>query len=116
MAMNRGQAVTASTVNLVAGVWLIIAPFILGYSDLSSATTNDIVVGALVAILSAVRIFSVARWTWLSWLNVILGFWLIIAPFVLGYPIATPRFNDIILGIVIIIAGTWSATSTPTQS
>ncbi|HUV71396.1 MAG TPA: SPW repeat protein [Clostridia bacterium] len=113
--MNRGQAITASTVNLIAGLWLIIAPFVLGFSEITAATINDIVLGAIIAIVSAIRIFSSVRWNWLSWLNVLLGFWLIIAPFVLAYPAATPRFNDIILGIVVIIAGTWSATSTPTQ-
>jgi len=36
---------------VLAGIWLIIAPFVLGYSDTTSALWNDIVLGIVVAVV-----------------------------------------------------------------
>ena len=44
------QIVAASGVNLLAGIWLIIAPFLLGYSDQAAPLWNDIIVGIIVAL------------------------------------------------------------------
>jgi len=41
-------------VNIVAGVWLIIAPFVLNYSSNQSALVNDIVAGVIVGIISLI--------------------------------------------------------------
>ncbi len=103
----------ASAINILLGIWLIIAPFVLGYARLDAAETNDIVVGILVAIIAAIRSFGAFTQPGWSWVNVLLGIWLIIAPFVLGYSgNATPLWNDIILGIVIAILAWTSAAST----
>lgn len=104
---SRPQVTTASGINVLAGIWLIIAPFILGYAN-STPTTNDIWLGIIVGILALIRIFSNARSTWLSGINVLAGIWLIIAPFVLSYANNTPRVNDIVLGIIVIAFALWS--------
>lgn len=39
--------------NLAAGLWLLIAPFVLDFDALAVATTNSIAVGAAVAALAA---------------------------------------------------------------
>jgi hypothetical protein len=39
--------------NLAAGLWLVIAPFVLGFSALHVAAANSIAVGSLVAMLAA---------------------------------------------------------------
>lgn len=36
---------------VLAGIWLIIAPFILGYSTLPQALWNDIILGIIVAVV-----------------------------------------------------------------
>jgi len=41
-----------SWINAALGVWLIIAPFILGYANLAGALWNDIMVGILVVVLA----------------------------------------------------------------
>ena len=39
---------------------------------------------------------------WISWTNFVLGLWLIIAPFTLGYAgVTTAVYEDVILGILI---------------
>jgi len=40
-------------INLAAGMWLVIAPFVLGFSSVHVATVNSIAVGSLVAVLAA---------------------------------------------------------------
>jgi SPW repeat-containing protein len=40
-------------INLAAGLWLVVAPFVLGFSEAYVATANSIAVGSLVAVLAA---------------------------------------------------------------
>lgn len=99
---------TASGINLVLGIWLILAPFILRYV-VSSSVANDVTVGIIIAILAAIRIFGAYGAAWVSWLNAALGLWLIIAPFVLLYGSSAALWNDIIIGIIVLCLGVWSA-------
>jgi len=109
----RSQGAGASSLNILLGIWLVIAPFVLNYARLEAAQTNDIIVGIIVAIIGAIRSFGAFTQPAWSWVNVVLGVWLIIAPFVLGYSgSATPLWNDIILGVIIAILAWTSATST----
>jgi hypothetical protein len=39
--------------NLAAGLWLVVAPFVVGFSSVHVATANSIAVGSLVAVLAA---------------------------------------------------------------
>lgn len=39
--------------NLVAGLWLVAAPFVLGFAALSEVTANSIAVGSFVTVLAA---------------------------------------------------------------
>ncbi len=36
---------------VLAGVWLVVAPFVLKYSETRSAMMNDIITGAIVVVL-----------------------------------------------------------------
>ena len=110
---SASGSVWASGINIIAGIWLIIAPFVLAYGN-ETARVNDIVLGAVIGVLALIRTLAPNAGTvWLSWLNAIFGIWLIIAPFVLAYAGATARTNDIILGIIVLILGVWSSAMTP---
>lgn len=104
-----------SILNILAGIWLIIAPFILGYSSITGALWNDIIVGAAVLLFAIVRAVGDARANWASWIDLLLGIWLIIAPFAIGYSaISAALWNDIILGIAVVVFALWSGGSTVT--
>lgn len=121
----RAQAKVASGLELLVGLWLIISPFVLGYSDLgqatktiaSQATNNDLIVGFTIAVIGAIRLANAYRFgeyelptMWLSWLSALLGLWLIVSPFVLGFSgLATPFWNSIIVGIIVAVLGVWNA-------
>ena len=104
----------ASGFNIIAGIWLIAAPFVLGYADFAEAALwNEIVVGAIVLVLAAVRVGNPARFTGLSWANLAVGLWLIAAPFVCGYTdVGRAMWNDIIMGIIIAALAASSASMT----
>jgi hypothetical protein len=86
-----------SWVNILLGIWVIVSPFVLA-SHSSKAIWNNVIAGALVGILSIIR-WSIHQRGW-SWLNLILGIWLVISPFVffLG---GAAMWNNVILGFII---------------
>lgn len=109
---NTRTAPTTSTwisvLNVLAGIWLIIAPFVLLYGD-STALINDIVLGIVIAVFALIRAFVPGFQTvWLSWLNALWGIWLVVGSFILAYA-GLARTNDIILGIIVFVLGLCSA-------
>lgn len=46
------RAVWLSYIIGAFGIWLILAPFVLGYSGFATPTTNDILIGMIVVVLS----------------------------------------------------------------
>ncbi|HZU34388.1 MAG TPA: SPW repeat protein [Gemmataceae bacterium] len=108
------SARTASSLNLLLGIWLIISPFVLPYSLNHAALWDTIAVGILVLCFAAARGMNPVRWIGLSWLNVLLGIWLIISPFVLGYWSVWPAlWNNIACGIFLGLVSLWSGAATP---
>ncbi len=43
---------------VLVGIWLIISPFVLGFREIPTMTANDVVFGAIVAILGLVMAFT----------------------------------------------------------
>ena len=110
---TAGQVKLASGLNIALGAWLAAASFLLGYSGVSAARWNDIIIGLVVLVLAWARVANPSQMTAASWFNVILGLWLIAAPFVLGYSgMVAPLWNDIIIGVAVAALGTWSALAT----
>lgn len=111
-AADHEQITIASGANLILGLWLIAAPFVLRYAA-ANARGNDVVLGIIIASLAAIRVFGAYRSAWISWVNALAGIWLIVAPFALGYSGFThPLWNDIITGVLVTIFGIWSALAT----
>lgn len=111
-------ASVASAVNFLAGVWLVLAPFVLGFGTTGGVVKgywNEIVLGVVVAMLALVRVFAPREAPWFSVVNGVLGLWLIVSPFVLGYegPDAQAAIAvDASAGAVIAVMATVSAVST----
>lgn len=107
----------ASGLNMVAGLWLIAAPWILAYG-INAAIWNDVLIGAALVVLAGIRVAMPGRLAALSWVNVVIGIWLFFAPFVLQYGswalagVSTAIWNDIIIGIAVVLLGWASAANT----
>ena len=80
------------------GIWLVLSPWTLGFEFESAATGNAVIVGALV-IFAEVVTLSVFR-VWEEWINVALGAWLMISPWVLGVG-GVAQANFVIAGLII---------------
>lgn len=115
---HEGQVVTASGLDVLAGVWLLISPFVIGFSDLATAMTNNVICGGIVIVLAAIRFLGAYRQSWLSWVNCLIGIWAIISPWALGFARnQDASTNNVITGIVIAVLAFWSAVATsPTES
>jgi hypothetical protein len=48
-------------VNFALGIWLIIAPFILGYRSVTVAITNDVIAGIIVVVLAGWAVLDMGR-------------------------------------------------------
>jgi hypothetical protein len=106
------------------GVWLMGAPFALGYSAIVAAVINDGAFGVLIAGLAAYSMVAPRRVAEaFTWLATVAGLWVAYAPFLLGYTVwqgadlgasGTPYFadypvpaiiNDVVVGCSVVILG-----------
>jgi len=108
--MAREEIAGASGLNVLAGIWLIISPFVLNYWG-ADATWNPIVFGAIVGVLALTRAAGAYRAEWLSWINMAIGVWLFISAFWLAHS-SQASWNVGIMGIVVFVLGSWSAAAT----
>lgn len=101
VAVQRQATAGASLINALLGIWVIISPFVLGFSRLHSATWNNVATGGALLLLTLNR-SGISRAT--AVLNLLLGGWLFASPFVLIFTSHRVAFwNNRILGIVIVV-------------
>jgi hypothetical protein len=110
-AARNSAAATAAGLNVLAGIWLIISPFVLGYTG-PDATWNPIVFGAIVGIVALARLAGGARAAGLAWVNMAIGVWLFISAFWLASS-SEASWNVGILGVIVFVLGSWSAAADP---
>lgn len=94
-------------VNLLLGGWLFVSPWVLGYADLPAPAWNSWVLGVVVAAISVAALIQFAQWE--EWVNAILGLWLLISPWVMGFAQDAPAalWNHVLLGIVVAALAIW---------
>jgi hypothetical protein len=98
-------------ITLLAGLWLIAAPFALAHPAAASAAwmSNDVVLGILLVAASGWALAATLPPVGVMWFAVLCGAWLVIAPFVLAYR-ATPAIaSDVVCGIIAIVCGAIAA-------
>ena len=98
---------------LAFGAWLFFSPFYLGYDSTTGiAAANAYIVGTLVAVFAVCSLANPERWE--ERINIALGVWLIIAPFMLQFRANHIAIaNEIILGILIAADGLWALREQP---
>lgn len=94
--------------NLVLASWLILAPFFAFGISGDVAAWNSYVCGAIVAIFAIAAL--VRPQVWEEWVNLVIGVWLIVAPFALGFTDQPgPMWNQIVVGFLIGGDALWAA-------
>ena len=111
---DDSQVKVASGLTFLAGVWVVISAWVYGAIYTTGNAWNSIIVGILIAVLAAIRFFAPRSAVGLSWINALLGIWMIISPWVFGYAgVNTARmWNSVVFGIIVLILSVWSAAAT----
>lgn len=104
---------------MLAGVWLMITAFAFqyhfgsarfGYSIGSPPEVNGFFVGFFIFVIALLCVVNSSASSWLSWVTVAFGIWLILSPFLFGYAnLGIARWNENIIGVIVVGLGVWSA-------
>jgi hypothetical protein len=97
----RAQIRRRSSMNVVLGIWLAVSPWILGYGH-GDPRWIDIVLGSLVAGAALARATGAYREAYLSWFNVAVGVWLVVAGLALDHT-AVATWNDLGVGATVFV-------------
>lgn len=84
----------------VLGIWLLLSPWTLWFYLDEVATRNAVVVGLLIVFTEVVEL-SIFR-DWEEWINVVLGAWLLISPWVLGIHALSATADFLIIGLLVV--------------
>jgi len=93
---------------LILGVWLALSPTTLNYMDQNTPDLNATFAGVVIAVTATASLLNFHRWK--EWLNAALGAWLVVSPFLLGYPAPDiARNNQMAVGMLVATLALWSA-------
>lgn len=87
----------------LASVWFLVTPeSYYGMWQYPTAFFNFVIVGGILVVSSSLRLWYPLVTVGFSWLNVLLGIWVFITPWVFGFTSYTGAFiNTLCLGVVI---------------
>jgi hypothetical protein len=93
---------------LILGLWLVVSPFVLQFSSFTEiAALNSYLLGVGVMVFSAIALARPRMWE--EQVNIVLGLWLVLAPFLLGFTTETAALvNHIIVGLLILADAMWA--------
>ena len=94
-------------VNIILGAWLFISPWVFGFYDSNTAASwNFYIVGIAVIVFAIV---AMRRGVGLEWINFVLGVWMVVSPWLVGYSgAAAARDDAVIVGIVTAVLACWA--------
>ena len=81
------------------GIWLMLSPWVLLFEYDTPATRNAVIVGFLVVCAEALTLSMFQVWE--EWVNVALGAWLVISPWLVGVTNDAAKANFIVTGLMI---------------
>jgi CHASE2 domain-containing sensor protein len=70
-------------VNLILAGWLFISPWVLGFAAQQNPSWDAWIIAVVVGVLSIAALIQMQVWE--EWINLILGAWLFISPWVLAF-------------------------------
>ena len=93
---------------LFLGVWLALSPTALNFMEQDTPDLNATLVGMVIAVTATASLLNFRRWK--EWLNMALGTWLVVSPFLLAYPAHNiARSNQVAVGLLVANLALWSA-------
>jgi hypothetical protein len=86
--------------NWLLGFWLLLSPWILHFADNNAAMQNAVVVGFALILAEVVTLSAFQVWE--EWVNVVLGAWLVVSPWVLREVGVAASANFFVVGLLVI--------------
>ena len=84
------------------GLWLLLSPWILGYSESSAATMNALFLGATLVFLEQLNLDMHEDLE--EWMDIVAGVWLVASPLVVGFTNApAAAINAIAVGTLTVV-------------
>src|SRR5882757_3077301 len=84
--------------NLILGAILFVSPWLFAF-DAGAPSQNANISGIVIALLSIAALAAFAVWE--EWLNLIVGLWVIVSPWILGFQGTTAMTVHVIIGIIV---------------
>jgi hypothetical protein len=110
---NWTNAKWCDVANLILGAILFLSPWILGF-EAGAASENAYIAGIVIAVLAIAALAAFAVWE--EWLNLIVGLWTLVSPWVLGFQGTTAMTVHVIIGAGVAILAAielWIMSQTP---
>jgi len=93
-------------VNAVAGAWLIVSPWVLGFSGMTAAIWTMVATGIVLGAVALGATFVPRQWE--EWTEVALAACLAVSPWVLGFRSnETAMVNAVLVAAVILVLALW---------
>ncbi|WP_417436151.1 SPW repeat protein [Hoeflea sp.] len=89
-------------VNVVAGLGLLVSPWLLGFTAETYAAWNGWIVGAAIALIAVAALY--AFYEVEEWINLALGVWALAAPWVLGFSAVTAAMWAHVIADIVVAA------------
>jgi hypothetical protein len=112
MTEARTKANPEAGLILLCGLYLILAPWIMGFGGAADLAVSNTVTGLALALLAAGRTMASARFQPLTWVLPVLGLWAAVSPFVIPAsdeqvtpPTTAGVVGNIVAGALIVGAG-----------
>lgn len=106
-------------VTALIGLWVFVTPFVLpmfGASSLDGlATGNFYILGILIAVVGLAEAYAYRLWE--EWVGIVLGLWLLISPWVLGFSgMSVYMLDALIAGAIVAVLAGWEAFTEPERA
>jgi hypothetical protein len=97
---NWSNAKLCDVANLILGAILFFSPWIFGF-DAGRVSENAHIAGIVIAALAVAALAAFAIWE--EWLNLIVGLWVLVSPWVFGFQGTNAMTVHVIIGAMVAI-------------
>src|SRR6185437_219161 len=111
---NWTNAKLCDVANLILGAILFVSPWMFGF-DAGRASQNANLAGIAIAALAIAALAAFAIWE--EWLNLVVGLWTLVSPWILGFQATTKATTVcVVVGILVAVLAAveiWMTSQTP---
>lgn len=93
--------------NLILAVCLFLSPWVIGFATDAVPTWNAWIAGIVLGALAIAALSAFAEWE--EWVNMVIGLWLIVSPWLLGFVAnMNAMWTHVILGVLVAALSAWA--------